>query len=241
MSGVRMNKVVRFSAVTGFLISILLLLAISTGKKQVASPSTAHVLSNRPPVTVVGGSLYGDSLGPWLESSKCNGGRKVRKEYCADVSSNGGSSYILSSSSYNSQLNQTISTGWAIHFTDLKPNGTENFKQGILLCNYSPCNLRSIPSSADPNHIYITLKKHSIWDTGSDPSGGKLYHHDKSDTGCNDSSSGTGGKCDYPYNAWLFTAGGPATGTAYRCNWSQDAPCQIGVGNPPLTEQKSAR
>lgn len=105
MSGLRMNKVVRFSAAAGFLIAILLLLAISAGKKQVASTSSDHILSNRPPVIVVGGSLYGDAKDKnW---AGCQNPDHRTDEYCVSV---GNDKYILSSKNYNPRISLACTT-----------------------------------------------------------------------------------------------------------------------------------
>lgn len=227
MSGLRMNKVVRFSAAAGFLIAILLLLAISAGKKQVASTSSDHILSNRPPVIVVGGSLYGDAGKKWVRASTCQNQSTRQDEYCADV---GGNTNLLSSKNYKPSLQQTVtgSQSWKILIADKDENGNPKSDQGIVLCGNWNCH----PDEAsDAHYVYIMLDQtgKSEWENGSINSDGNLYFHDKSDH-CGPYNSGHHqGKCEHASIAYVCIG---SSCSQYTC--LKGKKCKIGVGKPAL-------
>lgn len=244
MFGFRIKKVVRFSAVAGFLISILLLLAISAGSKQVASTSPGHVLSNRPPVIVVGGSLYGDSGGEWANFQSTDG---RTDEYYVTVI---GNKNVLLWENYKHSVDQNVdsSQSWKIVVFDRDIHGYANLKQGIEVCSNSSCDPTVAPQGSDSHVIYIRLydsdSTKSIWENNNKPNDdGNLYFKDQSDDQCKTSygHDGTkhdrhGGKCERPSVARLFI--GSATPKKYRCKAKEGLGCRINVGEPQPMGQK---
>lgn len=241
MSGLRMNKVVRFSAAAGFLIAILLLLAISAGKKQVASTSSDHILSNRPPVIVVGGSLYGDAGKKWVRASTCQNQSTRQDEYCVDVS---GDTNVLSSSqdyqdNNNNPINQTVTgTSWKIFIADSNPNST----QGIELCGNWDC---TPGGASDAKYVYIRLydPANSQWENNNNPdaSDGNLYLKEKSEDCCRSyghdgrKHDRHGGKCERPSVAHVYI--GTSAPKDYKCTATEGIGCWVGVGKPPPSNQ----
>lgn len=236
MSGLRMNKVVRFSAAAGFLIAILLLLAISAGKKQVASTSSDHILSNRPPVIVVGGSLYGDAKDKnW---AGCQNPDHRTDEYCVSV---GNDKYILSSKNYNPRISLACTTddckSWKIFIVDKHSNANADGDQGIELCSNASC---KPTDSSDAQYVYIRVHdtSKSQWENSPPPdSVTQLFFQDNSDhCGPYDSGHHHGqGNCERPSVARVCI--GSSCLPESTCSKDDGVDCAVGVGKPQLSDQ----
>jgi hypothetical protein len=189
----------------------------------------ALVAFANPPVIIVGGSIYGHSDSGWSNSG-CGGSA----DYCVALPR--GDSNVLSSTGYNSPLNQTVpntsNQSWKVFITDKDSHGNENPREGVLLCGNSQCDPTK-PS--DLQHVYIELydKNSSGWET---PPSLNLYFIDKSDH-CGPyypSKHKRKGKCEHPSYAYLSI--GNVKQPKSQC--VQTVGCWIGVGNPVSAKKK---
>lgn len=211
MPDLRMKQVRIISIVAG-----LSFLAFSVLIPIGCKPSPAQ-LHQGPPVIVVGGSIFGQTPGPWLPNSSC--GVSDPLEWCYGLSS--GAQDHLYSDQYSPAIsNPGIPSGksWTVHITDKDPQGNGNPKQGILLCGNSACDENA---ASDANNVYIKPFSKGQGNAGwiNSPAN-YLFYQDK--------TCSPNGNCEHPDTA-ILSVGGQQVSSS-QCTAPSAIGCSIAVG-----------
>ena len=169
----------------------------------------------KPPVIIVGGSIFGQTPTAWLPYSSC--GVSDQLEWCYGV---GGTPDQLSSNQYSPAVSlPSVPSGksWTLHITDKDPQGNGNPKEGILLCGNAACDENA---GSDPNNVYIRPYSKGQGQAGwiNSPAN-YLFYQDK--------TCSVKGTCEHPDHAILSVAGSKVSDS--QCTAPDSIGCSIGV------------
>lgn len=205
MSELRMKK---FTSIIGF--ASLAVLVLTLYGCQPAATRTG------PPVIIVGGSIFGQTPGPWLPNSSC--GVSDPLEWCYGVQ--GGQDHVYSDQYTPAINNPSVPSGksWTVHITDKDPQGNGNPKQGVLLCGNAACDENA---ASDPNNVYIRPYSKVQGQAGwiNNPAN-YLFYQDK--------TCSPNGNCEHPDHAILSVAGNKVSDS--QCVAPGNIGCSISVG-----------
>jgi hypothetical protein len=168
----------------------------------------------KPPVIIVGGSIFGQTPTAWLPYNQC--GVTDQLEWCYPVGSSQDHLYSVQYTPALSLSGVSSNTSWTVQITDKNPN---NSKAGVLLCGNADCNVNA---KSDLNNVYIRPSdendSHSKW--VNIPTN-YLFYQDK--------TCALNGNCEHPDKAILTIASGQVNPPS-QCTAPENIGCSIAVG-----------